>query len=227
MIDEDFTDRPYDYTARAVEKVIVLMTDGENTSQYYLYDEYRAGPSGVWRTNEKVNSDGEDDYIYSVYRPSRDEYYLSHPDDDIEGEYEDHPYGTGTITECSWKNVEGKWVETCEDRPEPGEGAFELTFPQLWAERSWDWYESFWWLDNPGSSVGTSEKDNRLDAICEAAKDEDITIFTIGFDTDWEEEQILKKCASQDSFYFDVEGLDLSDAFASIAREISKLKLVN
>jgi hypothetical protein len=37
----------------------------------------------------------------------------------------------------------------------------------------------------------------------------------------------MRNCASAPSYYFDVNGLDISDAFAAIAREISKLRLVN
>ena len=48
-ITTEFDDRPYDYNARSMQKVVVLMTDGENTSQHMLKDAFRSGPSPIWK----------------------------------------------------------------------------------------------------------------------------------------------------------------------------------
>ncbi|GKY88705.1 Tad domain-containing protein [Sinisalibacter aestuarii] len=229
IVDEDFTNRPLPWTSRS--KVIVLMTDGANTTQYYLHDGYRSGPSGVWRTNDKVSSGsywGGSDYVYSIYNPSRDEYYIKHPyDDAIDGEYLDHPYGTGTYQACSQSWNGWRWVTTCNDVTEPGNGAMQYTFPQLWEVKTWAWYEQFSFLGDPGTSIGTSGKNDRLLDICDAAKARNIQVFTVGFETSYGDRAVLRDCATSDGHYFDVNGLDLTDAFASIAREISKLRLVN
>ncbi len=85
--------------------------------------------------------------------------------------------------------------------------------------------------------------DNRLNAICSAAKNIDpvsqesledlpahpIVIFTIGFDVPagGGVETMMKKCASHPNNYFPAEdGEALDDAFAAIAAAIAKLKLV-
>ena len=49
-VDAYYSGRPLDYSGNPsdVIKVLVLMTDGENTHQYYLKSSYRAGSSGVW-----------------------------------------------------------------------------------------------------------------------------------------------------------------------------------
>ncbi|MEJ2035997.1 MAG: hypothetical protein P8X69_08005, partial [Maritimibacter sp.] len=44
------------------QKVIVLMTDGQNTWQFYLRDGYYDGPSNVWKTAEKVSSGWSSEY---------------------------------------------------------------------------------------------------------------------------------------------------------------------
>ena len=48
-------------------KVIVLMTDGENTRQYDLQDQYRSGPSPFWRNP----SNGR----LSIYRASTNRFW--------------------------------------------------------------------------------------------------------------------------------------------------------
>ncbi|RME15901.1 MAG: hypothetical protein D6801_06505 [Alphaproteobacteria bacterium] len=218
VVDSDFADRPLSWETRGVEKVLVLMTDGENTDQHYLYDNARSGPSPVWRTNARVGGD----YVYSIYRESTGQYYWTST-----GSWEDHPYGTGTYESCGWQRHGRSWNWVCSTVNEGGNGASQLSFPDLWAERTWAWWEQFWWLDAEGSYFDTSTKNARLESMCDAAKAEGITIYTIGFETSSSAETVLRNCASGEGRYFNVDGLDLTDAFASIARDISKLRLVN
>ena len=226
-VDATFGDRPFSYDERGISKVVVLMTDGENTSQHYLWDENREGGSPIWYN--------EDEHEYSVYRPSYDQYLRVDT-----GEYLDEPYGEnvgGTITDyrqvryCSgrrwWRRCWYEWEEvTTTTPPDPG-NARRLSFQELWAEHwTWDRYDQYSWLD-AGSSYGTSTKDDRLQDICTAAKDAGITIFTVGFETSNRSNDVMEACASSPAHHFDVDGTDLTDAFAAIAREISKLRLVN
>lgn len=213
-MDEAFEDRPFGYSEVGINKVIVLMTDGVNTSQHYLYDDYRDGPSNVYRNTENSSA-------YSIYRPSTGLYYWTHT-----GDWEDHPYGDGTYsyTQCSGR----WWSRTCWTETVNEEGESELlSFPELWVRKTWAWYEQYSFLNDPGSSWGQSTKNSRLDAICDAAKANQITIFTIGFEVTNASGQVLEDCASSAAHYFDVDGSDLVDAFAAIARQITLLKLVN
>ncbi|WP_166126528.1 pilus assembly protein [Maritimibacter fusiformis] len=222
-VDAAYDGRPLDWTERGVEKVIVLMTDGINTDQHYLYDDHRVGPSPVWRTNDKVSGD----YRYSIYRESNGQYYWPHSDS-----WDDHAFGTGSVDVCEqvWVSTGwwwGYWDTQCTQQPEPGGGAYQLDFTELWATKSWAWYDNFWFLPSHGSEFGNSTKNARLDDICTAAKDQDITIFSVGFEVTSASATVMRNCANSPAHYFDVDGLDLSDAFAAIAREISKLRLVN
>ena len=56
---------------------------------------------------------------------------------------------------------------------------------------------------------------------------QDITIFSVGFEVTSSSATVMRNCANSPAHYFNVTGLDLSDAFEAIAREISKLRLVN
>ncbi len=204
-----FDDRPFSYTESGIKKVIVLMTDGVNTSQYYLYDGYRDGPSGVYYNTEYPDR-------VSVYRASTDRFYWPH-----NNSWEDHPYGAGSSYVCT-----GWWWSSCSWQDEPGV-AIQYTFPQLWANYTWGWYEDFWWLGDPGSGWGQSTKNDRLDDICDAAKAQNITVYTIGFEVTSASAAVMRACASSPAHYFDVDGADLTDAFAAIARQISALRLIN
>lgn len=223
VVDEDYEGRPLAWEERGVEKVIVLMTDGVNTDQHYLYADFRSGPSPVWRTNDKVGSD----YRYSIYRESTGLYYWPHS-----SSWEDHPYGTGTYEQCENVWVKsgwwgGYWDWRCTTYDELGNGALQYDFPALWAAKSWSWWNQFSFLPTPGSDYGTSTKNTRLQTICTAAKDQDITIFSVGFEVTSSSATVMRNCANSPAHYFNVTGLDLSDAFEAIAREISKLRLVN
>lgn len=220
VVDSAFAGRPYTLGERGISKVVVLMTDGENTSQHYLHADNREGGSEVWYNEE------EDEY--SVYRASYDKYLRVST-----GDYLDKPYGmndggeTETVQVCTgrrwWRRC---WYETVTTSPDPGH-AERLSFQELWGEHwTWDRYDQYSWLD-AGSSYGTYTKDDRLDDICTAAKNAGITIFTVGFETSDRSNAVMASCASSPAHHFDVQGTDLTDAFAAIAREISKLRLVN
>jgi len=200
-VDNDFVDLPKDYDDTDTLKVIVLMTDGKNTSQYYITEDYRAGNTNIWWNEEQER--------YSIYDPDRDEYYWRH-----NGEWEDHPYGDD----------------------ESGE-ATRLTFPELWAFTGirWNWKYNYkpWmgdaanneWYYDVRNSFGTSTKNTRTKSICDAAKAQEIIVFTIGFEAPSSGEAVLSDCASSPAHFFDVDGLEINDAFASIASSIRKLRL--
>ncbi|WP_300516412.1 TadE/TadG family type IV pilus assembly protein [Aliiroseovarius sp.] len=218
-----FADRPFRYDERGISKVVVLMTDGENTRQHYLHPDKREGDSEVWYN--------EQEDVYSVYRASTDNYYRTDT-----GEWLDNAYGLnegGTTTETVRRCTGRRWWRRCwyetvvvNAGADPGD-AVPLSFQELWQEHwTWDRYDEFSWLD-AGSNYGTSTKDERLNDICTAAKDAGITIFTVGFETSDRSNGVMSSCASSPAHHFDVAGTDLTDAFAAIAREISKLRLVN
>ena len=65
--------------------------------------------------------------------------------------------------------------------------------------------------------------------ICQVAKDEGITVFTIGFDVQdgSNAETDLAACASSAGHFFDVHGDALGDAFDQIGVSITRLRLTS
>lgn len=208
--DDSASGRPYDWTTRGISKVIVLMTDGVNTREHYLNPGYTSGLSEVWY-NEQENR-------YSVYDAEDNLYYW------VENRTSSWGWGWGWY--WGWG---GGSAGTWEDHPygdEEAGDAVQLTFPELWALKPTDWYEQYSWLGDPVSTNNSTAKNARLEDICNAAKNQGILIFTIGFEVSTSSASVLQNCASSPAHYFDVDGLELTTAFHSVAREISKLRLV-
>ena len=208
-VNPDFSTRPHAYNDTNALKVIVLMTDGQNTSQYFIPDGYRSGLSEVWWN--------EDSNRYSVLEendpddPDDDEYYWRH-----NGTMNDHPYGDS----------------------EPGE-AVNLTYANLWGYTTlhWNWkYNYKPWMGSSSAKntwyypvrqrVNSSTKNTRTRAICDAVKSQQVIVFAIGFEAPSGGQSILSDCASSPNHYFNVTGgAQLTDAFYKIASSIRKLRL--
>ncbi len=216
-VDPAFSARPVPYSKSDTMKIVVLMTDGQNTSQYYINDSYRTALSGVWYNAAE--------HRYSTYDPASGQYYWDGFD-----HWDDHPYGNGSYYPCGTSSG-------CSAVSEPG-SAVQLSFAELWANTSPayvadklydDWMPVFTAWNEHYNKVFTAinhyEKDNRTKAICDAAKSEGIIVYTIGFEAPKAGQNVLKDCASSDSHFFDVEGLEISSAFRSIATSIRTLRL--
>ena len=129
LIPSDFASRPSAFNDGDTLKVIVLMTDGQNTSQYYVDDDFRTGGSTVW-WNDSANH-------YSIYDPSRNQYYwLNAKSSPIKASsyWHDHPYGNGTYTKCGWYYY-GNCRDATYNVSESG-SATHLDFGELWAQTS-------------------------------------------------------------------------------------------
>ena len=71
-----------------------------------------------------------------------------------------------------------------------------------------------------------SQGDALLANICEAAKDKNIVIWSIGFEVTDHGANVMRDCASSPSHFFRVEGVEITEAFSSIARQINQLRLI-
>ncbi len=255
-VSSDFSARPHTYESGETLKVVVLMTDGDNTYQYYLPEEYRTAPTGTWwNAKEEVYSvnagldlldrDGDLNLLEDIY------YFYDAKDEEIVG-WADHPYGEGSYEETEYKwsctkyNWKGKctkkgWVESGSKTVEEEGTSILLSAGELlayttpksmqslfdearkYAADSKEWYYTY--NDAKYNRVNGSTKDTRTKAVCDAAKAQGIVVYTIAFEATSGGKTVLKDCASSDSHYFDVDGLDIVDAFSSIASSIRKLRL--
>ena len=99
----------------------------------------------------------------------------------------------------------------------------------------WSRFPLFWYLNNYVNSnswnnwrylkYSSSQADTMLSNICSAAKTEGIVIWSIGFEVTDFSAGIMRDCASSPSHFFRVEGVEISDAFEAIAKQINQLRL--
>lgn len=209
-VTSEFSGRPYDYTEENVLKVIVVMSDGNNTYQYILDEEVSGGyadpddnMSNVWT----YTSYGYTRYV--IYNPNRwsSKKYL---------------YTNRNSTSGSWYSSapsSGRQLSYVElfDHASMRYIATYLMNPAGYSYNEWRYYKR--------STVDSSEKDNRMDDICTAAKDKNVVIFAIGFEVTDTNATKLSNCASSAGHFFRVEGVEISEAFASIAAQLHRLRL--
>ncbi len=67
--------------------------------------------------------------------------------------------------------------------------------------------------------------DTLLDSICDAAKEKNVVIWSIGFEVTDASADVMENCASSPSHFFRVEGVEIKEAFSAIARQINQLRL--
>ncbi|NNE53563.1 MAG: Tad domain-containing protein [Sulfitobacter sp.] len=101
--------------------------------------------------------------------------------------------------------------------------------------RHWSIYPLNWYLNNYVRSrdrdlwkdvrYTPSQADSMLQSICDAAKAKHIVIWSIGFEVGDHGANVMRNCASSPSHFFRVEGVEITDAFNAIARQINQLRL--
>ncbi|NUH64833.1 Tad domain-containing protein [Sulfitobacter sp. S0837] len=101
--------------------------------------------------------------------------------------------------------------------------------------RHWSDFPLFYWLNENvrwqerhkyyWTKYTPTQADNLLENICDAAKAKGIVIWSIGFEVNEHGASVMKDCASSDSHFFRVEGVEIVDAFEAIARQINQLRL--
>ncbi|MGL4278836.1 MAG: pilus assembly protein TadG-related protein [Albidovulum sp.] len=241
--------RPFDYDNGKSLKVVVLMTDGENTTEYKLRNSANLGPyntglSRVWRNlHYTQNGNTTDDFSvnqYSLYDASKKQWYSVEA-----GAWLDHAWGDGsrTVTTCGKSSCTSSVVNDTGYTGSPL--AVQMTWPEVWATMGiyylsdniiFPAYNSSTtrnqWrpasVSNPKvNTFVSSAKDAQTESLCNAAKAQDVRIYTIAFEAPTRGQTLLSKCASSDANYYSVEGLDIQDAFSGIVQSINKLRLTH
>ena len=235
-VHEDFSDRPEALDDPETLKIIVLMTDGENTEQWDVSDAYRSGGSGIYYH--------EADDRWSIYYPANGQYWMPYP-------------RSGDST--TFNNPYGDWSATPYDDGNPFDGheSVERSWPWMWGNfteysiaRAFFYYPAYWTGDwdyygelrhdgltlFSGNEVSGQEHitaDANLRAICAQAQDPDdnpntddgIIIYSVAFEAPARGQNVLRDCASGDANYYEVEGFEIVDAFQNIASAINSLRL--
>ena len=214
LVDDSLRGRPYQYGSADAMKVLVVMSDGVHTQQYYMKPPYRGAIlTDVWATFDGGavdefsiwSGDGDEPEEANNWQVPDDEFY--HPE-------------TG-----SWDN-----------QPVGGSDARRLTYQELWASVTVRYHAEEHIrpvhgiagrneILNSYTYIQPSDKNDNLLQACSAAKYEGVVVFTVGLEVTQASGDLLEACASSPNHYFLVNGEDLSYAFKSIAGQINRLRL--
>jgi hypothetical protein len=217
VVSAPFRGRPADYRGADSLKVLVLMTDGEQFPNFFVNENFKSGLSPIWRNS----TDGR----YSIH----------HPNAPGEAKYWEPMNG------AFYHNMWGGWYEwNCSPLPCRRDivtgTAVQLTWQQVWQQLRVQWVANqlytralggFWgdWLYFLFTEEDTATMDNRLLSLCNQVKAQGVVIYTIALEAPPAGKTLLSNCASSPNHAFDVNGLQISGAFASIATSIRQLRL--
>ncbi len=232
LIPATFSDRPYAFNDPDALKIIVLMTDGENTTEYRLRNNttsstyYDEGQSLLVRNPwYRTNGSSSDDWSreqYSLWDASKGKYYI---------------FAKSTWRTQAWGDQTGDKGYVSSPTSVP------MTWQDVWHDMSIYYFSdeliyraygssslrNQWRpasVSNPKANTYINNaKDGITLDICSAAKTEGIRIYTIAFEAPTGGQQLLESC--QNAGYYAVEGLDINDAFAGIVNSINKLRLTH
>lgn len=247
----DFEDRPAPYrdgdpnTTLDDEtiKVVVLMTDGDNTNQYDLRDVWDdQGRYVGYRTGYAPIFYHDDDDQYSVWYEAQGQFWRPSGDPrDAGGSWHSSPYGGWDIYGMTSAEFTAERANAY--NPALASDGEVLLWADLWATYTAE-YIAEEWFEEPARAngdwefhddvaddvsylyAGGTQADTNLRAICDEANTAGIVVFAIGFEAPDRGQEVMRHCASSDAHYYDVEGIEISQAFASIARTINQLRLI-
>ncbi|SPH17288.1 hypothetical protein DEA8626_00805 [Defluviimonas aquaemixtae] len=235
-----FGERPYAYDDGDALKIIVLMTDGANTTEYRIRNSddqnpsYEEGLSPLHRNSYyQENSSSSDDFSlnqYSLWDESRGKYYVFRHDIWRNEPYGAKPgdYGYDTPAGSGSKDHHMEWQEVWSTMS-------VYYFADYIIKDAYDsnWLRNQWRPGSVSDPIATQwiryEKDARTLDVCDAAKldSRKIKIYTIAFEAPTQGQNLLQSCASSDSNYYNVAGLDIQEAFSGIVNSINKLRLTH
>lgn len=249
-VDPLHADRPFSHDDRTTMKIVVLMTDGENTSQHALRPEYTSGRSDFWQDVSSGRlSLAERPPAYDWFKCSMSSYQgyttgwgwgTRYCKTTSSTRYDDlyYAFHNGTWYDKPYGETGGIGID--------GNDAILLTWDELWDISTVEYVAYMRYLASgnandfynnryaPYRTFDHDEKNARLIDSCDAANAAGISVFTIAFEAprnmvaDPESNgtiPLLERCASHSSYAYDVEGLDISYAFNAVASSINTLRL--
>lgn len=195
-LSSSYAGRPAAFGDHNFMKVLIVMTDGDNTLRENLAPAYQTGPSQVW-----YDSQGG----YSYYDPSYNQYYSV-----SRGYWASKPYGSNP-KQLSYPQLWGQMSVYSY--------AANIVYPALG-------YAGFANAYNSAIiATDTPQENANLQSVCSAAKNQGVLVYTIGFQTDAPGAAQLQQCATNSSFYFDAQGTNITSVFSKIAASIQHLRL--
>ena len=247
-VESTFEDRPVDYDQEGTIKIAVVMTDGENTSQFDLESNRRGAAlspfrayhpdlagGGGQRTSEAIDTILADEAAarYSVWFTGLGKHYEWLRDD-----LRSTPVGGGDAVQLSWHEVASLFsVDYVQDQllfwsgtrtwTDASGNARSRQRASEYAEGTYIPDEDYYaWVDEIDEQfAGPDRADQNLSAICRAARNEGVLIYAISFLAPERGETAMADCAHAAGFYFDVDDGNIQQAFQNVAASIHALKL--
>ncbi|MEL6800149.1 MAG: pilus assembly protein TadG-related protein [Pseudomonadota bacterium] len=232
LVQSKVENRPGDYDIAQTMKVVVLMTDGENTSQRGLKAPFVNGPSRVWFSAKAADKNeasfpvtDENGNVLARDKEWFDGYFVEMPNwsEDMRFVRVHEPGVNGDRVKYGVTEVPDDLVQL-----------HNITLYERFAEE--DIANFFFdgldntvrdaYRDSVENVVTADDADLRLDDLCEAAKrNGDITVFSIAFSAPQRGQDAMQGCATSIGFYYNATPENLVNAFDSIAGAISQLRL--
>ncbi len=243
MVDPVLGAVPAAYDEGETLKVVVMMGDGQNTysnqfpldSEFrgpgsflhyvewveeqfkYAYREYNAG-----KTSDSPSKCGKKGWVCVYEDVSKSSYYLYNPYQD---EYRSLNNGP-TLSSWEFENL----ATTFEGFKSSKQYSWEETWGRMspnYLKKVLGYSSAESQFESSVNRVQGSEKDTRMQSVCAAAKTKNVVIYTIGFEIGEGStaEVELKKCATSQAHYYRAEGINITDAFSSIAANVINLRL--
>ncbi|MCV6595271.1 MAG: VWA domain-containing protein [Silicimonas sp.] len=198
-----------------VKKYVVLMTDGINTHQHDLKDEYKSGPTRIWHSETLANGNFFDGFIVEIHKNGPNARWY-------------RPRSSGTTNDDHYLHEDALPTDAVQWDYHQLYERFSVRAAAKYFFRNSDWaaYDAHRYAIIDEDDLGYSHADRRLLDICAQARTGDqIEIYTIAFQAPEAAEQVLADCSARDNRHYDVEGDDIGKAFNAIATEITKLRL--
>lgn len=223
LVPATFSGRPFAFDRNETAKIMVVMSDGENTDQYQFKTAYKTGASPVYRQA----SDGS----LAIYQPTytgTNKYYVI-PATSFTTSYTSAAVGTWQAT-APTGYVALSWPEVFNYHPVTWVARY-LYGNALGTTSSTRQSIANTWIGNFRTATYPAAKDAQLDSVCDLAKSTalGVRIFSIAFEAPVAGQVVLHSCASSDGDYFAVQNAEqaaeIDSAFQMIARQITSLKL--
>ena len=217
-----YAGRPAAYNDRNFMKVLIVMTDGENTTRGQINPGYYSGNSGYFVSGTST--------YWSWYDSTKGStpYYWSY-----DAKWHTSNYYKGAKSQPCTSSCTNITVSDTK----AAATATQWTWPQIWAKWPVQYFVNTYigavygssgattWMNKIVTQVQATTMDTNLHNICTAAKANGVLIYAIGFQTTTHGASVLTDCATSPAFYFDAEGTQISTVFATIASSIVHLRL--
>ncbi|MCC5985331.1 MAG: hypothetical protein JJU42_13320 [Rhodobacteraceae bacterium] len=151
----------------------------------------------------------------------------------------------------TWSHMPDRWDNSCVEygpsMPNNRRTAFrfyacnnwiiqELDHRELWATFPVRWVgaylyhypgiANYWnWIDQRLTASPPGPKDQRLFEICDRLRDEGVRVYAVAFEAPPNGVEAMRRCAFSPNHFFDVNGLQIEQAFRTIAGSIQRLRL--